>query len=165
MVQHPELSARPLPVFLRGVVVGFWRLKWSDFRKKGTVGKLCTRRSRYNSYRRDTRKWGPGLGIRRPQSWPRLKSRGGGVPKPGSAARNATPRSNLECEPCGASITTAARPHSATAPATAHEREDIDLVGEPLVKKRMILPKTFEGSLYGCAALGGAHGLFGRCHF
>eukprot|EP00955_Chlamydomonas_euryale_P093964 364818-Chlamydomonas_euryale.AAC.23 len=48
----------------------------------------------------------------------------------------------VQCEQCGASITAAARPHSATAPATAHERVDIDLVGEPPVKKQMILPKN-----------------------
>eukprot|EP00955_Chlamydomonas_euryale_P035464 350136-Chlamydomonas_euryale.AAC.15 len=39
-------------------------------------------------------------------------------------------------------ITAMARPHSATAPATAPEREDIDLVRGPPVKKRMILPKN-----------------------
>eukprot|EP00955_Chlamydomonas_euryale_P101373 365339-Chlamydomonas_euryale.AAC.7 len=43
---------------------------------------------------------------------------------------------------CGASITAAARLHSATAPAPAPEREDIHLVGETPMKKRMILPKN-----------------------
>eukprot|EP00955_Chlamydomonas_euryale_P050129 354469-Chlamydomonas_euryale.AAC.5 len=53
----------------------------------------------------------------------------------------------------------------ATAPATALEREDIDLAGEPRMKKDDSPKKAFEGSSYGCAALRGAHGLFGGCPF
>eukprot|EP00955_Chlamydomonas_euryale_P099879 365249-Chlamydomonas_euryale.AAC.18 len=103
-------------------------------------------------YCRDTRKWGspiPGIGD---QASPIV-----------AAAEK--PRRGQPQPRCGASITAAARPHSATAPVTAHERDDIDLIGEPPVKKRMILPKNLEGSSYGCAALGGAHGLFGGCPF
>eukprot|EP00955_Chlamydomonas_euryale_P080532 363432-Chlamydomonas_euryale.AAC.8 len=75
------------------------------------------------------------------------------------------PRRGRHQTRCGASVTAAARPHSATAPAAAPEREDIDLVGETPVKKRMILSQKFEGSSYGSVALGGAHGLFGGCPF
>eukprot|EP00955_Chlamydomonas_euryale_P008990 96162-Chlamydomonas_euryale.AAC.3 len=73
-----------------------------------------------SEYRRDTRKWGSALGIGRGPIVARLKSRGGRVPKPGSAARNATPSFNH-------------RRGEATqrdCPAAAPEREDMDLVGE-----------------------------------
>eukprot|EP00955_Chlamydomonas_euryale_P091329 364615-Chlamydomonas_euryale.AAC.6 len=57
----------------------------------------------------------------------------------------------IGCSPiCGASITAAARPHSPTAPAAAPEREDIDILGETPVKKRMILPQNGRCTLCYC---------------